>query len=76
MLSFPAAKAKWQTRLTHGIEKKHQSFHCDAAEMNLIAMRIQVRPLASISGLRIQHCLELWCRSQTWFRSFIAVAVI
>ena len=25
-------------------------------------MRIQVLSLASLSGLRIQHCCELWCR--------------
>ena len=27
-------------------------------------------------GLGIQHCHELWCRSQTWLRSGIAVAVV
>ena len=27
-------------------------------------MRMRVRSLASLSGLRIQHCPELWCRSQ------------
>ena len=27
-------------------------------------MRIWVRSLLSISGLRIQHCCELWCRLQ------------
>ena len=25
-------------------------------------MRLRVRSLASLSGLRIQHCRELWCR--------------
>ena len=25
-------------------------------------MRTQVRSLASLSGLRIRHCRELWCR--------------
>ena len=30
-------------------------------------MRMQVLPLASFNGLRIQHCHELWCRLQTWF---------
>ena len=25
-------------------------------------MRMQVQSLASLSGLRIQHCCELWCR--------------
>ena len=38
-------------------------------------MRMWVRSLASLSGWRIQHCQELWCRSQTWLRSHIAVAV-
>ena len=28
-------------------------------------MRRQVPSLASLSGLRIQHCCELWCRLQT-----------
>ena len=28
-------------------------------------MRMQVGSLASLNGLRIQHCCELWCRSQT-----------
>ena len=29
-------------------------------------MRMQVQSLALLSGLRIWHCLELWCRLQTW----------
>ena len=37
-------------------------------------MRMQVRSLASFSGLRIQHCCRLWWRSQIWLRSVIAVA--
>ena len=36
----------------------------------------QVQSLASLSGLRIWRCRELWCRSQTWLRSHIAVAVV
>ena len=31
--------------------------------------------LALLSGLRIRHCPELWCRSQTWLRSGVAMAV-
>ena len=38
-------------------------------------MKLRVRSLASLSGLRIQHCRELWCRPQTWLRSSLAVAV-
>ena len=34
-------------------------------------MRLQVRSLASLSGLRIWHCRELWCRSQTWLISAV-----
>ena len=30
--------------------------------------------MASLSGLRIQHCHKLWHRSQMWLRSRIAVA--
>jgi len=42
---------------------------------NLRTMRLQVRSLALLSGLRIQRCGELWCRSQTWLGSCIAVAL-
>ena len=39
-------------------------------------MRTQVPSLASLNGLRIQHFHELWCKSQMWLRSGIAVAVV
>ena len=38
-------------------------------------MRLRVRSLALLNGLSIWRCRELWCRSQTWLRSGIAVAV-
>ena len=38
-------------------------------------MRLQVQSLASLIGLRIQHCCELWCRLQIWLGSGIAVAL-
>lgn len=41
----------------------------------LVSMRTQVRSLALLSGLRIQHRCELWCRPQTWLKSGVAVAV-
>ena len=34
-------------------------------QIQLRTMRFQVRSLASLSGLRIRHCHELWCGSQT-----------
>ena len=39
-------------------------------------MRLQVPSLALLSGLRIQHCRELWCRLQTWLRSRGAVGLV
>ena len=38
-------------------------------------MRTQVQSLTLLSGLKIQHCCELWCRSQTQLGSDVAVAV-
>ena len=40
-----------------------------------VSMRTQVRSLASISGLRIRYCHELWYRSQRWLGPRVAVAV-
>ena len=37
-------------------------------------MRLRVRSLASLNGLRVQCCHELWCRSQTQLGSHVAVA--
>ena len=38
------------------------------------SMRSRVRSLSSLSGLRIQCCRELWCRSQMHLASGVAVA--
>ena len=38
-------------------------------------MRLQVRSLASLKGLGLRRCRELWCGSRTWLGSGIAVAV-
>ena len=42
----------------------------------LTSMRMQIWSLASLSGLRILHCLELWYRLQTWLWTGVAVAVV
>ena len=39
-------------------------------------MRTQVRSLASLGGLRIRCCRELWCRLQMQLGSGVAVAVV
>ena len=44
-------------------------------QTRLGTMRLWVSSLASLSGLRIQHCCELWCRSQMWLGSDVAVVV-
>ena len=43
-------------------------------QIQLRTMRFQAQSLASLSGLRIWHCCELWCRSQTQLKSPVAVA--
>ena len=40
------------------------------------AMRLWVQSLASLSGFRIRHCHELWCRSQTQLGSGAAVVLV
>ena len=42
----------------------------------LVSMRMGVQSMASLSGLRIWHCHELWYRSQMWLRSCVAVAMV
>ena len=55
----------------------HWSSHHGAVEtIQLGAMRLWVQSLALLSGLRIWHCHELWCRSQTQLIFGIAVAVV
>ena len=43
--------------------------------IQLGTMRLRVQSLTSLSGLRIWHCHELWCRLQMWLESGIAVAL-
>ena len=43
--------------------------------IQLGTIRSGVQSLGSLSGVRIWHCSELWCRLQTWFRSGFVVAV-
>ena len=45
-------------------------------QTRLVFMRMWVQSLASIRRLRIQCCRELWCKSQTWLRSRVAVTVV
>ena len=38
-------------------------------------MRLWVQSIPSLSGLRIWRCCELWCRSQMWLGSCVAVSM-
>ena len=44
--------------------------------IRLVSMRMRVRSLALLSGFRIRHRHELWCRSQTRLGSGVAVALV
>ena len=45
-------------------------------QIQLEATRLQVQSLASLSGLRIWCCYDLWCRLQMWLRTGATVAVV
>ena len=51
-------------------------FGAQQQQIRLGTMRSRVWCLASLSGLRIRHCHELWSRSQMWLGSPIAEAVV
>ena len=58
------------------IGRKGRSSRHGAVEMNPTRNHeAPVRSLASLSGLKIWHFCEVWCRSQTRLRSGMAVAV-
>ena len=44
-------------------------------KIQLVSMRMQVRLLASLSGLRIWHCCKLRCSLKMQFRSRVALTV-
>ena len=49
--------------------------HATGVALKKKKMRMQVQSLASLSGLRIQRCRELWCSLQTQLGSHVAVAL-
>ena len=55
---------------------KKESFHCGSVVTNLTSiLEVAFRSLASLSGLRIRHCCELWCRLQMQLGSGVTVPV-
>ena len=63
--------------INYNFKKSHGvSIMVQWKRIQLGTMRFQVQSLASLSGLRIWHCHELWYRSQARLISCIAVAVM
>ena len=69
-LKLVAFNISYQIWINSGVPVVAQQKHTQ-----LVSMRMRVGSLTLLSGLRIQCCHELWCRSQTRLRSGIAVAV-
>jgi len=42
----------------------------------MVFVRMLAQSLALLRRSRIRCCCELWCRSQVWLRSGVAVAVV
>ena len=51
-------------------------FVAQQKRIQLVSMKMRVQPLGLISGSAIQHCRELWCKSQRRLGSWVAVAVM
>ena len=66
-------------KCTHGqhskLTKRGVPVVAQRKRIQLGTVRLQVRSLALLSGLRIWHCHELWCRWQKWLGGGMAVAV-
>ena len=45
-------------------------------QTRLVSVRMQVRSLALLSGLKIQHYCKLQCRAWTWLGSGVTIAVV
>ena len=63
-------------KLTHRINRCGILVVAQWQRTQLGSVKVQVRSLTSLSRLRIWCFRELWCRSQTWLASGIAVAVV
>jgi len=71
-------KQEWENRGTMEHHENTQGVSTVAQQkwIQLISMRLWVWSPASLSRLRMWHWCELGCRSQTWLRSGVAVAVV
>ena len=72
-----------QRKMTHYLLPEEQLDDCEELQLwlsklqtSVVSMRMRVRSLASLSGLRVWRCHELCCRLQMWLGSGFAVAVV
>ena len=63
------------TYLKNRAKNKGVSVMAQQKQNQLGTMRLRFLSLALLSGLRIQRCCELWCRSQMQLGSGVAMAV-
>ena len=65
--------------LSSGLNEMHVSgvpLMAQRVKIQLLSMKMRVQSLVLLSGLRIWHCQELWCRLEMWLGSCVAVAVV
>ena len=74
--SQPGKSTKLNKALIYKNNNKGVPFVAHGKWIQLGTRRLRVRSLASLRGLRIGHCHELWWRSQTQLGSGVAVAVV
>ena len=69
-------KKKWGKTYWWLLKYAIQRSHRGSIKTNLTSIHEdEGSTLASFSGLRIWHCWELWCRSQTRLKSGVALVV-
>ena len=69
-------KRKKKEKRKKKVERHEFQFWVRNNETQLVSMGMWVRFLASLGGLGIWCCHELWCRSQMHLGSRVAVAVV
>ena len=71
-------EVKTKRLLSHEIKVNHLGVPTVVQQKRIqrVSMRMRVRSLASVSGLRIRRGRELWCWPQTQLRPYIAVALV
>ena len=65
-----------QSLRVRALRKQRVPLMAQRKQIRLGTLRLQVPSLPLLSGLRIWHCHELWCRWQTRLRSGVAVVVV